>query len=405
MATEVYIPNLGHTMTIAEILKFLKSVGDPVEAGETLLEIETDKVNYGIEAPVSGVVKAILVNDGDKVPVGGIVAVIGEVDEEIDVHLYQKQDKGQTIPEALRDGKLKEAVLNDDRMGSDRIAASPVARKMAKEKGVDLSLVKGSGRSGQIRMADVERYLREAKPEKVEAVPPPGTPEIEEVIPMTSMRRTIARRLSQSFHDVPHINLCTEVDMAEVKRLCDLAGEETEAQAGVKLSFNDIFIKVVAITLRDFPLLNARFHEDKIEVLKNINIGLAVALDEGLIVPAIENADQKRLWQIAKERKDLVERARQGHLSLLELERGTFTISNLGMFDIVFFTSILNPPQTGILSIGKTVNRPVVMDESIVIRPIVQMSLAVDHRVVDGAVGAQFLQALKKGFEGSVSWS
>ena len=168
MATEVYIPNLGHTMTVAEILKFLKSVGDPVEAGETLLEIETDKVNYGIEAPVSGVVKAILVNDGDKVPVGGIVAVIGEVDEEIDVTLYQKQDKGQAIPEGLRDERLKEAVLNNYRMGSDRISASPVARKMAKEKGVDLSLVKGSGRSGKIQMADVERYLREPKPEKAE---------------------------------------------------------------------------------------------------------------------------------------------------------------------------------------------------------------------------------------------
>jgi len=286
-------------------------------------------------------------------------------------------------------------------MGSDRIAASPVARKMAKEKGVDLSLVKGSGRSGQIRMADVERYLREVKPEEGEAVPPSGSPEIEEVIPMTSMRRTIARRLSQSFHDAPHFNLCTEVDMTEVKRLCDLAGEETEAEGGIKPSLNDIFIKIVAITLRDFPLLNARLHGDKIEVLKNINIGLAVALDEGLIVPAIENADQKRFWQIAKERKDLVERARQGRLSLLELERGTFTISNLGMYDIVFFTSILNPPQTGILSIGTTVNRPVVMDESIVIRPIVEMSLAMDHRVVDGAVGAQFLQALKKGFEDS----
>jgi pyruvate dehydrogenase E2 component (dihydrolipoamide acetyltransferase) len=248
-------------------------------------------------------------------------------------------------------------------------------------------------------MADVERYISEPKLERVEAVVPSESLRFSEIIPMTTMRKTIAQRLSQSFHDAPHFNLCTEVDMTEAKKALDLLLEKTEALVGARLSLNDIFIKAVAATLREYPRLNARLQGDRIEIFKDINIGLAVALDDGLIVPAIERADEKRIMQIAKDRKDLVERARQGRLSLEEVQRGTFTVSNLGMYDIIFFTSILNPPQSGILSIGKIMERPVVRNGSVVIRPIVEMSLAVDHRIVDGAVGARFLQALKNGLE------
>lgn len=394
MATEVTIPNLGYTMTVAKILRWLKSVGDSVEAGETLLEIETDKVTYGIESPARGVVRATLVSEGDEVPVGGVVALIGAAGEEIDVTLYQRAEKEKPPPEAVQVEAPREGLLSVSQPSSTRALASPAAKKMAREKGVELSLVKGSGRSGRIRMADVERYLSEAKPPG-----PPGPAEIAEIIPMTTMRRTIAQRLSQSSRDAPHINLFTEVDMTEAKRLHALHGEKTEAQAGVKLSINDVFIKAAAVMLRDYPRLNARLQGDQIEVLGNINIGVAVALEDGLIVPAIERVDQKRLWQIAKEREDLVERARQGGLSLDELERGTFTVSNLGMYDIISFTSILNPPQSGILSIGKIMDRAVVRDGSIVIRPVVEMTLAVDHRIVDGAVGAQFLRDLKNALE------
>lgn len=399
MATEVTIPNLGYTMTVAKILRWLKSVGDTVKAGETLLEIETDKVTYGIESPASGIVKALVVDEGDEVPVGGIVAIIGAAEEEIDVGLYRKVEKEKPVVEVGQVGALQEAPLTASRPIRNGASASPVVRKMARDKGIDLSLIQGSGRSGRIRMADVENYLREGKQARVEAPPTSGPAEIAEIIPMTTMRRTIAQRLSQSFRDAPHFNLFTEVDMTEAIRLREFVGEKTEGKAGVKLSLNDIYIKTVAITLRDYPRLNARLQGDQIEVLRNINIGLAVALDDGLIVPAIEGADQKNLWQIATERKDLVERARKGHLSLYELERGTFTISNLGMYDIVSFTSILNPPQSGIVSIGKTMERPVVREGSVVIRPIVEMTLAVDHRIVDGAVGAQFLRDLKNALE------
>jgi len=402
LATEVAIPNLGYTMTVAKILKWLKSVGDPVEAGEILLEIETDKVNYGIESPASGVVKAILAKVGEEIPVGGLVAIIGRADEEIDLRLYEKREEKTPVSKAVQAQGPREVIQTVSRPKGGRVLVSPVARKMAQEKGINLTFVTGSGHSGRIRMADVEKYLNAAKTAKMEAGPPSGPLEVAEIIPMTTMRRAIARRLSQSFHDAPHFNLCTEVDMTEVKRFLDLNAQKADSQAEVKLSVNDIFIKAVAILLHAHPRLNSRLNGDQIEILRDINIGLAVALDDGLIVPAVEKADQKRLWQIARDRKDLVERARQGRLSLAEIERGTFTVSNLGMYDIVFFTSILNPPQSGILSIGQTMDRPVVRNGAVVIRPIVELSLAVDHRIVDGAVGAKFLQDLKNGLENPI---
>ena len=400
MATEVVIPNLGYTMTVAKILGWKKSVGDPIEFDEPLLEIETDKVNYLIEAPEGGIVKALLANVGDEVPVGGIVAIIAAANEEVDVSLSEKKED-EPIPEGAPVGEPKEAVFTDARKKRrERVLVSPVAKKMAMEKGIDLSLIKGTGNSGRIRKDDVERYLAEMRaPEPVEAVSHAMSTEVQETIPMSSMRKTIARRLSQSFRDIPHINLVTEVDMTEAMRMRELTKDKLEAKHGIRLSLNDIFIKTVADTIRDHHLLNARLQGDNIEVLSNINIGLAVALDKGLIVPAIEQADRKRLWQIARDRRDLVERARQGTLSLNELERGTFTISNLGMYEIVSFTSIINPPQCGILSIAKAIDRPVVKDGKIVILPIVEISLAVDHRIVDGAVAARFLQEIKEALE------
>ena len=200
MATEVTIPNLGYTMTVAKILKWLKSVGDPVEAGEILLEIETDKVNYGIESPASGVVKAILVKVGDEVPVGGLIAILGRAEEEIDLSLYQKEKIEVPILEKVQVGAKKEAVPPPlSPPIRERVSASPLAKKMAKEKGIDLSSVAGSGPSGRISVDDVEKYLSEAKPQKIEPRPSFGTLEVAEIIPMTTMRRAIARRLSQSF--------------------------------------------------------------------------------------------------------------------------------------------------------------------------------------------------------------
>jgi len=404
MATEVAIPNLGYTMTKAKILKWIKSEGDPVQTGEVLLEIETDKVAYGIESPAGGILTVRLAKEGDELAVGAIVGIIANAEETLDVSKYTVI----TRPEpAISDSPcvtLQESAPSGSYLTKETVLVSPVAKKLAREKGLDLSLIKGSGRSGRIRLSDVELYLNRVsqakpdRPEAINAISGRGL-EIAEVIPMNTMRKAIARRLSQSFHDAPHFNLLAEIDMTEIKRLLSLHRKEAVAQTGTKISMNDVFIKAVAVTLSHHPRLNARQIEDRIEIIKSINVGLAVALDDGLIVPAIEKADQKRLWQIALERKDLVERAREGRLKLEEIERGTFTVSNLGMYDIVLFNSILNPPQSGILSIGKIMDRPIVSDNQVIIQPMVSMSLTVDHRIVDGAIGAQFLHDLKRGME------
>ncbi|MFH1091987.1 MAG: dihydrolipoamide acetyltransferase family protein, partial [Pseudomonadota bacterium] len=389
------------------ILGWNKQLGDLVEEGEILLEIETDKVNYGLESPAAGVLHLILASPGDMLPVGAIVAVLGQAEERIDASQYQAASLAAATTEASPAAQaVPEPIPSSVMTGpsGSRVLISPTARKLARQKGVDLSLVQGTGISGRIRLADVERYLAEAKPVVPEAAarpqtPPSLLPEVAESIPLSSMRQVIARRLTQSSREAPHFNLCTEVDMTEAKNCVALFNEKFQLDEGRRISLNDLFIKVAAMTLRQYPLLNARLTENNIEIMREINIGLAVALDDGLIVPALEKADQKKLALIAQERKDLVDRAREGKLSLMELERGTFTISNLGQYEITFFTSILNPPQTGILSIGKTMDRPVVRNKEIVIRPMAALSLAIDHRVVDGAVGARFLQDLKDGLE------
>ena len=405
MATEVAVPNLGYTMTVAKIIRWFKSVGDAIQAGEPLLEIETDKVNYTIEAPDNGIVKAILAKEGVEMPVGELIAIIGKREEEIPDRSHQQVESDSEPQEKNEVTADQDTFPPPSKLDGSRIFASPIAKKMAKQNGLDLSMVQGSGRAGRIRRADVERYLSETKTMHTKDTLPGrptatiGTPEVAEVIQMTSMRRTIAQRLSQSSSEVPHIYLCTEVDMTEADRLISSLRESHDAAGEIKFTITDIFIKAAAVVLRDHPRLNARLKEDRIEILKDINIGVAVALEDGLIVPALENADQKRLPRIAAERKDLVDRAREGSLSLGEIERGTFTISNLGMYDITFFTSILNPPQSAILSLGKTTERPVVRNRSVVIRPIIEMSLAVDHRSLDGALGAVFLQDLKNSME------
>jgi pyruvate dehydrogenase E2 component (dihydrolipoamide acetyltransferase) len=244
-------------------------------------------------------------------------------------------------------------------------------------------------------MKTPEEKTRRAEPES----PPVAKYELGQVIPMNSMRKVIARRMVQSKFTAPHISFFNDVDM---EKLTNLRGEilsHFEKETGVRISMNDFFIKAVALTLREYPLLNARVSGEEIRIFPEINVGLAVAAEDGLIVPAIPRADQLGLGEIALCRADLVERARTGKLTLEEMERGTFTLSSLAQFDIIFFTAILNPPQSGILTLGKTEEKPVVREGQVVIRKIVRQGVSVDHRIVDGAVAAQFLQSLKKKLE------
>jgi pyruvate dehydrogenase E2 component (dihydrolipoamide acetyltransferase) len=271
--------------------------------------------------------------------------------------------------------------------------ASSLARKLAEKKGISLERLNGTGIRGRIMMADVIRFSEEA------AISPNGKAVLGRTFPMSQMRKVIAKRMSQSALTAPHIYFFTDVEMDRLDRLRAEILPDFEKQFKIRISINDLLIKAVALTIREFPILNAILKDEEIVIMPEINIGLAVAMDEGLIVPALPHADQLGLGEIAKLRADLVERARARKLKLEEIERGTFTISSLAQFDITFFTAILNPPQSGILSIGKTTDRLALKEGKIVLKKIARFGLSVDHRIIDGVVAASFLQTLKNRLE------
>ncbi|MBI4496112.1 MAG: 2-oxo acid dehydrogenase subunit E2 [Deltaproteobacteria bacterium] len=301
------------------------------------------------------------------------------------------------------------------------VKAVPAARKLAEEKGIDLSLVRPTGPQGTMVKRDVERYLASlpapipphpalepkegtalfqtpAAVQETSGLPPDGEGEslFGRVIPMATMRRVVARRMAQSALTAPHIHFFTEVVMERVLRLQSSIQEEFQRRFQARLSVNDFIIKAVALAIREHPLLNATLRGEEIHILPEINVGLAVALEDGLIVPALPRADEMGLARIARTRADLVNRARTGKLELREIERGTFTVSSLAAFEIHFFTAILNPPQSGILTVGKTMDRLYLEEAAVKARKAAQFGLAVDHRIIDGTAAAAFLQTVKK---------
>ena len=276
---------------------------------------------------------------------------------------------------------------------TQRVYASSLARKLADKKGVSLETIEGTGTRGRIMMADVIKGVE--KP----TLPAEAKGIFGQTIPLSQMRKVVARRMVQSAFTAPHIYFFIDVEMDKLNQLREEILPDFEKEFKVRISINDFFIKTVALTIREFPMLNAMVKGEEIYVLPDINIGLAVALEEGLIVPAIPQADQLGLGRIAQMRADLVGRARAGKLKLEEIERGTFTISSLAQFDIIFFTAILNPPQSGILTIGKTSDHLALKEGQVITRKVARLGLSVDHRIVDGAVAAAFLQSLKDRLE------
>ena len=272
-------------------------------------------------------------------------------------------------------------------------SASSLARKLAEKKGISLERVEGTGNRGRVMMADVIRVIEKG------VIPGDGKGMFGRTLPMSQMRRVIAKRMSQSAFTAPHIYFFTDVEMDTLDKLREEVFPEFEKNFKIRISINDFLIKAVALTIREFPILNAILKGEEIVVMPEINIGLAVALEEGLIVPAIPHADRLGLGEIAQIRADLVERARTRKLKLEEIERGTFTISSLAQFDITFFTAILNPPQSGILSIGKATDHLALRDGKVISKKIARFGLSVDHRIIDGVVAATFLQSLKHRLE------
>jgi pyruvate dehydrogenase E2 component (dihydrolipoamide acetyltransferase) len=393
MATKVVMEALSPTMEEGRLIEWKKQEGDAVAAGDVLAEVETDKAVMELVARAAGVLRRQLVPAGATVPVSTTVAVIAGPDEDITALLGNGSGapaaKAAETAEAARAAPAAPAVPAAPADGG-RVKASPLARKIAAERGVDLAGIAGSGPGGRVVQRDVERApaaaAAPARPARV--LPDEGYADE----PLTQIRKTIAKRLVQSLGPVPTFFLTTEVDM-------ERAWDAREALKALgpegKVSFNDIILKAVAVTLRQHPACNAWWQEDHIRYWRDVHVGVAVAVEDGLITPVVRHADRKSLREISAEVRDMAARARERRLRPEEYTGATFSISNLGMYDISHFTAIINPPEAGILAIGGIVEKPVVVDGQVAVRRRMQVTMSCDHRVIDGATGAEFLRTLK----------
>ncbi|MBI5419232.1 MAG: 2-oxo acid dehydrogenase subunit E2 [Deltaproteobacteria bacterium] len=368
MATNVIMPSLGFDMTEGRLSRWLKNEGERVEKGQAIAEIETEKATVEIEAAASGILARIIVQAGQTVPVGTVMGVIAEAGE------------GAAPPEA-------------------RVKASPVARRMAEEAGLDLSRIRGTGPGGRVLERDVQAAIAarpEPAPPGVTAGPPPGA-----TVPLSRMRQTIARRMTESKTRAPHFYVTVEINMDEAMKMREqLNSLSPEAE---RISVNDLIVAAAGRTLARFPGLNASYRDGALETHSQVNIGIAVALEDGLIPPVLRDADRKTLKRIAAESRAMTERARTNKLRSDDLGGGTFTVSNLGMFDVDEFIAIINPPEAAILAVGAVTRRPAAVGGEIRIAALMKATLSVDHRVADGAQAGRFMQEFKKMLENPVS--
>jgi pyruvate dehydrogenase E2 component (dihydrolipoamide acetyltransferase) len=423
---EIIMPRLSDTMEEGTLAAWLKQPGDQVQRGDVLAEIETDKATMELEAFEEGVLQQILVKEGETVPIGQPIAIVGAGGASAPAAApaqpapaaappspAEQAAKIETTPEVETSAAAAEAAAASapaPAAAGEPVKASPMARAIARDQGIDLSTVTGSGPGGRVVKADVEALAAgdggRAAPAAAPAAPavkapaaaqPAAGADVEE-IPLTSMRKTVARRLVESMQSAPHFYLTIQVD---VEALLGLRAELNQrlADEGVKLSVNDLLIKACAVTLRAHPDINVSWAGDKILRHRRVHVGIAVAVDGGLIVPVVRDTDQKSVSQISKDAKALIERARIGKLRPEDYTGGTFTISNLGMFGIDQFTAVINPPEAAILAVGTTSEEPIVRDGQLATRQRMKLTLSIDHRALDGATGAQFLAALKATLE------
>jgi pyruvate dehydrogenase E2 component (dihydrolipoamide acetyltransferase) len=437
MATQIVMPKLSPTMEEGQLSRWLKHEGDKVSMGEPLAEIDTDKATMEMQALSSGILRKILINEGESAPLGQPIAIIGEPDEDIsallkEAHAPRPEPKAAVEPATLPESDAAPAVERPVTSGrqeppaptistvsgdgkksqqppapAGRLLISPIAARMAAEKGVNLSSLRGSGPGGRIIKRDVEQAMA-GKQATVKPFAPrlravaPSRPSGKQVAygpssyrdePLSEMRRTIARRLVTSLGPVPHFFLTTEIDM---ERAADMRRAMNEIDPELKVSVNDIIIKVAAAALVQHPDVNASFQDKTIRYYEHADIGVAVATENGLITPVVRSADLKSLSEIAAEVRELAERARARKLKPEEYTGASFSVSNLGMFGIDEFTAVINPPEGAILAVGAMAPKPVAREKEIVVRQTMRVTMSCDHRVVDGAIGAQFLQTFKK---------
>ncbi|MGD0423646.1 MAG: dihydrolipoamide acetyltransferase family protein [Candidatus Bathyarchaeia archaeon] len=384
MATHVKLPKIGLTMERARIVDWMKREGETVEKGEPLYTFETEKVTNEIESPASGILQKILAPIGTEATVGQDLAVIVAPGEELE------QITSESVTPTKEEVPVRDLTAREKSEEHDRVAISPFARALARQHGIDVSKLKGSGPGGRITKEDVLKAV---------ASPAAGTLEVAQSLPFEGIRKTIADRLTQSYHTAVHVAVMTEVDMgAATKKRLDLL-PNIEKSTGVKLTFTSLLVQAVAKSLRAHPIVNSRLDGDQIKIFKNVNIGVAVAIESGLIVPVIHDADKKSLEEMTLHLARATEKAKQGNLVLDEVSGGTFTITNLGMFGVHTFVPIINPPESAILAVGQIEDKPVVVNGQITVRPRMNLTMVFDHRIFDGAEAAKFLRTLKEEIE------
>ncbi|MFZ5441002.1 MAG: pyruvate dehydrogenase complex dihydrolipoamide acetyltransferase [Myxococcota bacterium] len=410
MPIAIQLPALSPTMSEGRINKWLKKEGDKINSGDAIAECETDKSNLEIEATDSGTLLKIVVPAGTSAPIGGVIAWVGKPGEAIPETPAPAAPKAapapapSPAPAPVAAAPAPVAVLPPPpprpvaapapvAAPGERVRASPLARKMAETQGIDLSGVQGSGPNGRVVKRDIEQAMAAPPPSKRAPVIQRAAPGVRlpaDRLPVTSMRKVIAQRLTEVKPGVPHFYLTIDVEMDQALKL----REEAKAQE-LKLSVNDVIVKATAMAVRKFPRINQVFAGDHIQQLHTVDVGVAVAIEDGLITPMVRDADQKGLAEIAAEIRDLAERAKKKALKPEEYAGGSITVSNLGMFGIDSFIAVINPPQAAILAVGRVEPKVVVRDEQMVIRQMMSITLSGDHRVIDGAVGAQYLQELR----------
>lgn len=432
MATQVVMPKLSPTMEEGQIARWLKQEGDKVSMGEPLAEIDTDKATMEMQALSNGILRKILIKEGESAPLGQPIAVIGEADEDISALISQaggaqaqtapqpppeKKDEAAATPQPApaEAAKVSQPSGNGAQgataqaQSGDRLIVSPLAARMAAEAGINLRSLTGSGPGGRIIKRDIEAAMSAGQQQAAQAPqrhlravqPGAQAPEPAQVEgaspyrdePASVMRQTIARRLVTSIGPVPHFFLTAEIEM---DRVAEMRRNINELDPELKISINDIIIKVTAVALIQHPQINASFQDRIVRYYERADIGVAVAIEDGLITPVVRAADQKSLSQIASEVRELADRARSRKLMPEEYTGATFSISNLGMLGIDEFTAVINPPEAAILAVGAVTPKPVVRDGQVVVRQMMRVTMSCDHRAIDGATGARFLQTFKR---------
>jgi len=384
MSTELIVPTLGESITEATVSKWLKNVGDSFEVDEPLVEIETDKITVEVPAPSSGVITEIKVEEGKDINIGGVLAIISKSSE--NKQFSEKKDKAEDI----KISHEKEEQTNIVKPDNNQNKLSPSVKKIIQEKNIELNQVQPSREDGRLTKADVIEHLENSKANNI------SNQKLEEVVPISKIRKTIAKRLKEAQNTAAILTTFNEVDMSEIIKVRDNKKNQFMKRYEVKLGFMSFFIKASVIALKEFTAVNAEIRDDKIIYKNHYDIGIAVGTEKGLVVPVLKNADKMTFGDIEKKIVELSDKARGGKLTMDDLSGGTFTISNGGVYGSMLSTPIINSPQSGILGMHNIVKRPYVVNDEIVIRPVMYLAFSYDHRIIDGKESVGFLVKIKE---------